>query len=75
MLGSLNQRIRRPISLWLKINSLSTVHLEIKGLQTKGNMNKALNILQKDMGPSVKIEEQNSFLQSVLFRQKLLKIF
>jgi len=40
MLVSLNQRIRRPISLWLDINSLSTVHSKDKGPQTKGNMDK-----------------------------------
>jgi len=62
-LGSPNQRIRRrPISIWLNINSLSTVHSMDRGPQTKskmtkGNMDKIPNTLQNDMHPSIKIQE------------------
>ena len=47
--------IRRPISLWLNVNSLSTVHSKDKELQTKDNINKVPNALQKDMDPPNKI--------------------
>ena len=63
MLGSLNQSIRRPINLWLNINSLSTTHSKDKGPQTKGkitkcNMDKMSNslLLKKIWVPQTKFK-------------------
>jgi len=55
MLGSANQWIRRPSSLWLNINSLSTVHSTDEGPQTKGNMDKVI-LLKKIGVPQSKVK-------------------
>jgi len=61
MLGSPNQGIRSPTSLWLNITSLPNVHSMDNGPQTKGkmttgnNMDKVPNTIEKDMGASIKI--------------------